>query len=239
MWLIVEGPDGSGKSTLVKEIMRQLTGNGRNCVFTHMGPPASPEAAVAECVEGFYGQYDGQSFDLVSDRWAWGELVYGPIYRPDHNVNGRGSFGEAGWRYTQMFGEARGAYVVLLCPPADILRRRCEVRGEDYIDLADLEDLRDAYLHVWDDAPSTRGKIITSALSFDMLAAVAGTIISEARARPPAPLLERWPSYVGPVTPTTTVATRGELAEQLKVVGGLPQDAWCETGLLVGGRGSF
>lgn len=182
MWVIVEGGDGSGKSTLAKEIMRQLSGDRRDVVYTHMGPPERPDTAVSECLGGFYGQYDG-SFDLVSDRWAWGELVYGPIYRPDDNIDGYGAFGERGWGTTQSFGAAKGAFVVLLVPPVEVTRARCEKRGEDFIDLDHLGKIRQSYFDVWEKAELTRGQLISSAFSLDMVPSIAGTVINHARRR--------------------------------------------------------
>ena len=46
--VIIEGVDGGGKSTLAEEIQRIAP---RPASIAHLGPPASPDTAIDECLD--------------------------------------------------------------------------------------------------------------------------------------------------------------------------------------------
>lgn len=70
MIILLEGPDGSGKTTLAKEIER-LGGATR----LHAGKPG-PEPLV-----DYIAPIADRDTFYVLDRWHVGELVYGPLHR--------------------------------------------------------------------------------------------------------------------------------------------------------------
>jgi hypothetical protein len=85
--IILEGPDGTGKSTFANFLQRELGWN-----LSHVGPP--PQASYAE-PPGAFTQYvgliktvrqerlAGLNRGVIFDRFIYGERVYGPLVRND------------------------------------------------------------------------------------------------------------------------------------------------------------
>ncbi len=189
MWIVFEGPDCSGKSTLADAVHRRLVSHGGGVELVHTGPPSSPAAAFRDCVSGPYARYDG-SYSLVSDRWSWGERVYGPMFRPDQDVDGYGALGPGGWRYNELFGAARGAYVVLMLPDPDVIKARMEARRDEMVDTSHVDELHHRYRQVFNDADLTRGETITQS-SIEDHEVIAEDIITRASERS-AQMQKRW-----------------------------------------------
>ena len=73
--IVVEGPDGSGKSTYIKQV---LFNNRTPQVQHNGGPPKSIEDLLTR-ISAIYSAPDG----YVLDRWApISEIVYGSVLRP-------------------------------------------------------------------------------------------------------------------------------------------------------------
>lgn len=104
MIIIVEGPDGAGKSTLAHRLAKETSSR-----YLHKGPPVPGLALPEE-----YAVPDGR---LVLDRWHLGELVYGPLRRQQEPDEGQFKDTEADLR-------ARGAILVVLNPDIATLRSR-------------------------------------------------------------------------------------------------------------------
>lgn len=70
MRFIIEGPDGTGKTTLAKRLEDE-----QELTYRHEGPPPTNET--------IFHYYDEMAMadDIVLDRWALGEPVYGPLLR--------------------------------------------------------------------------------------------------------------------------------------------------------------
>lgn len=105
MLIILEGPDGAGKTTLAEQL-RTVYDLG----YHHEGPPpngANPLWYYGGVLNSFRGNR------MVMDRLALGERVYGPIYR------NRDGVGEAGWRLFTRLVRAAGAVQVLCLPPPE------------------------------------------------------------------------------------------------------------------------
>lgn len=248
MWIILEGPDGAGKSTLAREIATCLESRGARVVSTHTGPPSSPETALAECVESPYREYlpDNSADCIVTDRWSWGELVYGPIFRPQQNIRGFGAFGRGGWRYAELFAAARGAYVVLLNPPTELVAERLSARGDDMVNVSQLGALSRSYTDVFDLARMSAGVHIQTDVPRDMLPGLADTIVLAAAAREQEcadngalTRLRAWPDYVGKPDAPKLVPTTDLLEDQVLGLSSLGEDQWRDVGLLPGGRGLY
>jgi thymidylate kinase len=137
MFIIVEGPDGAGKSTFVDQLQRQLWREERGCVL--INPKAAPHLGqpreYADCLS-FY--QPGGDIDLILDRCWRSEAVYGPRYRkvlPDWET----------LDYLDRWAQARGAVYVQLDAPDEVLIQRVANRGDDLIKVEDLPRLAHDY----------------------------------------------------------------------------------------------
>jgi thymidylate kinase len=128
MIVIIEGPDGAGKTTFAKGIV--------GAAYHHEG---QPPAGAYSLLGYYYGKVAAAHAEtqgpIVFDRLALGELVYGPILRGGARL----TYSD----YAAFIKETRklGAVHVLCLPPKDCARtnwkRRAAVGGE----LFEQEDL--------------------------------------------------------------------------------------------------
>lgn len=80
MFIIVEGPDGAGKSTLVQELVVELWRRGRGTVLVNpKRSPNQPPLVEYKARLDFYRPRTG--LDLILDRCWYSDDVYGPIWR--------------------------------------------------------------------------------------------------------------------------------------------------------------
>lgn len=122
MFIIVEGPDGAGKSTLVQEIAMELWRRDRGTVLINpkRSPRQSPDVEYRVRLD-FYRPRSG--IDLVLDRCWYSDDVYGPVWRGkglDPGVCGR----------LEDWASALGAVVARLDQPDEVLEKRLAFRGD-------------------------------------------------------------------------------------------------------------
>ncbi len=107
MIVILEGPDGGGKTTLAKHLEKE-----HGFKYVHTGPPGSGDVLEA------YGRtlYDAarEPESVVIDRLQVGERIYGPILR------GTDRLGRAGETLLRRLTNAYGARVVFCLPPYEV-----------------------------------------------------------------------------------------------------------------------
>lgn len=106
MIVILEGPDGAGKTYLANELQ-----NAFSLAYHHEGPPPEDVSALqyyGDILESMRGK------DVVIDRFALGERVYGPVLR------GKDGLGEDGWRVFQRLAAAVGAIQIVCLPPPEV-----------------------------------------------------------------------------------------------------------------------
>lgn len=132
--IIVEGVDGSGKSTFIKMIEKAIP-NRFKVDLQHRGP-------ILDTVgyEYFNPLLDVKpdSF-LVSDRWHVGEMIYGPLYRNESKVTGE-------WNIAiEALLDKLGAVKVVMKPSLDVVRSRLANRGEDYLQDHHVEEVYNFY----------------------------------------------------------------------------------------------
>ncbi len=83
MIVIIEGPDGAGKSTLAHALAKQ-----HGFMYRHEGPPPTGVDPLQHYLDTLHHL---QGTHMVLDRFALGERVYGPVLR------GKDGLGPAGW----------------------------------------------------------------------------------------------------------------------------------------------
>lgn len=142
--IVLEGPDGAGKTTLARRLQRAYT-----LPIHHEGVPPSDVSLLR-----YYGEiiqrYRKTQTAVVFDRLALGERVYGPLHR------GEDSLGELGWTVLSHLLRAAGALQVLCLPAYETCKRawssgRPELFGTDetkhlrvfmrYAELAHTQDV--------------------------------------------------------------------------------------------------
>lgn len=107
--IIIEGPDGAGKTTLARALQAHWTHTlDRGPIgYVHQGPYRGDP--LPETIRRLERRENRGA--VIADRLHLGEQVYGPVYR------GRDKLGVAGRRMLERYLLARGAVVVLALPP--------------------------------------------------------------------------------------------------------------------------
>lgn len=117
MLFIIEGPDGSGKTSLCNAIKTAVGGSILKRDKPVLPPLIEYTAALAKYEPG-----KGQV--LICDRWHLGERVYGPLYR------GGCGLSPIAWAAVEGYLQSLGAICVLATAPPEILADRLRERGE-------------------------------------------------------------------------------------------------------------
>lgn len=120
MIIIIEGPDGSGKTTLAKQLSRQT---GYKVI--HRTRPKSEEEKAVMMDE--YLRVIRSRDNMIFDRSWYSEMVYGPVMRDASVIS-----------YQQMYDLERqlaevGALIIYCTDTKSVMWTRCQERGEDYI----------------------------------------------------------------------------------------------------------
>lgn len=119
MIIILEGPDGSGKTTLANKIKDQT-----GFMLLHRSHQTDSNA---ESLFDEYAQVIKAGKNCIMDRGWYSEMVYGPVMR-----------GGSAITYPQMYELERllaknGALIIHCTAPEATLWKRCLKRGEDYV----------------------------------------------------------------------------------------------------------
>lgn len=143
MLIIIEGVDGTGKSTLAQGL-KALTGD---VLQLHAAQPVGTwdEEYVQPLTQYVpTGKHEPPSSPshVICDRWHWGELIYGPLYR------GQSIVGPEEWMYVDSMLNAKGAIVVFLRNKKEDILQRWKDRGEDFAKAEHLDQLMSSYEYV-------------------------------------------------------------------------------------------
>ena len=170
MFIVLEGNDGSGKSSLVQTLadefrrLPMVTPGKVKVNVQHIGPPKSirPDQSVQDYADqerdrlmAMITCYDAEDPDLlyVYDRFHSGSAAYGPLYRPGANLDEE--FGQLGREYFEEIERAladRGALTIYLTPSVSTLLKRTDAgNGRDEFldkDLHEVDEYRTAQRRV-------------------------------------------------------------------------------------------
>lgn len=109
MRVIIEGPDCCGKTTLAKRLAKDL-----RYAYHHEGPP--PEGISSR--DYYIGLLNSHPHDTIWDRFAYGQVVYGPLLRgqlPDE--------AEADWDYVNKH-LCTSTLQILCLPPFEVAKEQ-------------------------------------------------------------------------------------------------------------------
>ena len=120
MIIIIEGPDGSGKTTLANKLSKQT-----GYPVVHRSAPKSDEEKAA--MMNMYKQAIKESKNIIFDRCWYSEMAYGPIMRDASVI----SFPEM-YELEKLLCK-KGGLIIYCTDKPDVLWKRCQERGEDYI----------------------------------------------------------------------------------------------------------
>lgn len=120
MIIIMEGPDGSGKTTLAEQLSRQT-----GYEIIHRTKPANEEEKKA--MHLMYLKTIAKNKNVIFDRCWYSEMAYGPVMRDDSVIT-----------YPQMYElekalAKKGAMIIYCTGNRDEMWKRATSRGEDYI----------------------------------------------------------------------------------------------------------
>lgn len=123
MLIVLEGPDGAGKTTLAASIVAYEWRNyQRHVEVWHKGPAVGHPLDEYELA---MLDYKPGEQNVVCDRWHLGEAIYPRVLKRET------SWDLAVAQHVHLFMQSRGAHVVVLRPSIEELRDRYFARGGD------------------------------------------------------------------------------------------------------------
>lgn len=151
-FLLLEGNDGAGKSSLTEEIARMFSilpmeeGEGPRVNIQHVGPPQRirPDQTIREYADqerkrlmDMITCYDPEDINTlyIYDRFHSGSAAYGPLFRKGANMDE--DFGQLGAVYFEDIEIAlaeRGAVSAYLMPSVDTIFERTAGEEDEFLD---------------------------------------------------------------------------------------------------------
>lgn len=125
MFLVLEGPDGAGKTSL-SERLKDLLEHQWWVRYGHCGPLTGDPLVEYELAFDDYDPGEDNTHWVVQDRLHWGETVYGPLYR------GGSKLTPAMFRHVELYLASRGAVMVHVTADLETLERRQREKNEDF-----------------------------------------------------------------------------------------------------------
>ena len=205
MFIAIEGSDGSGKSSLINAIKEELYNQRADLSHITLHHKGRPPEETRECLLSEYvlslQEANLQDEFHLADRWHWGERTYAPIKRPHTNTDGYGLLGIAGWRWVELFMQSRGMAQFFLYQNLETIKTRVSSRGDDFIDVSELESIYDAYNETSKVAVLAE-TLLPGDTSLSELPAFASHIVDVANTvSKRVSVLQKFPQYIGPVKP--------------------------------------
>lgn len=195
MLIAFEGVDGSGKSGLATAVADKIQSQREHGPVRriHCGPLDRDPLAEYAHVVADYVPTSGQH--VIFDRIHWGETIFGPLYREESALS------LAQFRWVELFLAARGADVWHVTQPLDVLQRRLEARGEDFLQSHHVDLVRRRFAEVSDSALTCAGTVAPEGDTSEIV----DQILDHARysEQQAGTLVHRYSSFVGRPVPHT------------------------------------
>lgn len=186
MLIIAEGVDGSGKSTFVRLLEREL--GGRVDTLRRGQPKRHPLQEYELDIDSYV---PGSGRNVVCDRWHYGEEIYGPLYR------GHTQLGLAGFRHVELYLRARGAMTVVFNPPYQQVVESLRERGETFLQSQDVSFVQGEYVATYRRALSDAHLVEHYATDIELKSGILQAQLLEEAAAP----LARYRSLIGSPRP--------------------------------------
>lgn len=145
MLIIIEGPDGVGKTTFVSGLQRflqQCHPNHRTEVMRRGVPTQHP---LDEYITPLLNYEPEMRHNIITDRWHVGEWVYPSVLKRKTVAD------RAVWYYIEMFLQSRGALVVHLDDAEENIAQRIRDRGDALIIPEMTPQIAQAYRFMYDE----------------------------------------------------------------------------------------
>lgn len=200
MLVILEGVDGSGKSTLVDEFNLQMPDQTR-----HFRRGPLKNHPLIEYLYPLLDYKPMQEPSIIADRWHVGELVYGPLYR------GVSKLTPAMEAYIDAFLESRGALKLWVDTPYETVQFRLQERGDDL-----LQEQHQRLVWDWyrDHLPKRGWKPIPGNLQKQKRADKVSGLIHTAKMFAASCMGTHYPGYVGPASPRVVLFGDHQMVRQ-------------------------
>lgn len=186
MLIILEGPDGAGKSYLENALRERLARTG-HVSRLHAKPPRMHP--LDEYVSPLLWYDQTLQNHVICDRWHWGEAIY------PHVFNRPTSYDAATHRYTEMFLQSRGAIVVFVFDDVSVMQSRVGPGRDDFVRSEHIPELMRRYTQVA--MQSILPVIWWKSIRVD----VDAIIYAAMQATRDAQRLAPWVTYLGPPNP--------------------------------------
>ena len=138
MIIIIEGPDGSGKTTLAEQISTQT-----GYPIEHRSKPETEEDRAK--MQEDYINLVMSNRNVILDRCWYSEIVYGRVMRDQSYI----SYDDM-YAFEELLANNGGGIIIHCTGATSTLWDRCKKRGEDYItsksDFTEICSLYDALM---------------------------------------------------------------------------------------------
>lgn len=148
MFIVIEGTDASGKSSLIDAVRAELLERYPKQPISEFHKSKPYEETRRWVLHDYVTSIEKRNWLRsigLSDRWHWGEVTYAPKYRPHTNKDGYGLLGKAGWRWVELFLMSRGVAQFWLYQPLQVIQARLAARGDEFVKVEDLQEILGYY----------------------------------------------------------------------------------------------
>lgn len=141
MLIIVEGPDGAGKSTLVNALCHALLDSrlASDVEVRKAGPPPCGSHPLDLYARPLLDYEPGTGRHVICDRWHVGEWVYPDIFERPSKAD------LPSWRWLELLLMSRGALIVRATAAVDTLAENLTRRGDDLVTVGQLQAIEQSY----------------------------------------------------------------------------------------------
>lgn len=187
-FIILEGVDGAGKTTLATAVRRNLQERFPGQLVHTIHRSQLERDAIDEYALDIEEYAPNSGHHVIADRWHWGETIYGPLYRD------KSALDEGAFRWVELFLKARGATTWHITADLETIQNRLRTRGEDYLASHDVETVWTGFTEVAEKSLLYGGTAYTDQLTVEKIAEliVDEAIWTEDRSCPPFR-----PEYIG------------------------------------------